>query len=38
MNIFTSKYKKGIKWIWGVLSILVIVSMVILYAGVTSLF
>lgn len=36
MNIFTSKHQKRIKWIWGVISILVIVSMVILYAGITK--
>ena len=36
MNIFTSKHQKKIKWIWGGLSILVIISMIILYAGVTK--
>ena len=35
MNIFTSKNQKKIKWIWGVLSVLVIVAMIILYAGIT---
>lgn len=33
MNIFDSKYKKGIKWIWTVVGIIVIISMVLLYTG-----
>lgn len=36
MNIFTSKYKKGLKWAWGVVSILVIVSMIVLYTGIVK--
>ena len=36
MNIFTSKHQKKIKWIWGVISVLVILSMVILYSGITK--
>lgn len=35
MNIFTSRHQKKIKWAWGIISVLVIVSMIILYAGVT---
>lgn len=35
MNIFTSKHQKKIRWIWGVLSVIVILSMIILYSGIT---
>ena len=36
MNIFTSKHQKRIKWIWGALSVVVILSMIILYSGITK--
>lgn len=33
MNIFTSKNRKKIKWVWGLIGILVIISMIVLYSG-----
>ena len=36
MNIFTSKRQKQIKWVWGILSVIVILSMIVLYSGITK--
>ena len=36
MNIFTSKNRKKIKWVWGVIGVLVILSMIVLYSGIPT--
>lgn len=33
MNLFRTKYRKGIRWVWQILSVLVIISMIALYTG-----
>lgn len=38
MNIFTSKNRKKVKWIWGTIGMVVVISMIILYSGVLMLF
>ncbi|MBP9760479.1 MAG: hypothetical protein KBD24_03915 [Candidatus Pacebacteria bacterium] len=37
MFLFTKKGKKVVKWVWGVLATLVMVSMVLTYSGITML-
>ncbi|MFT7557744.1 MAG: hypothetical protein ACI83D_000413 [Planctomycetota bacterium] len=33
MNFFRKKYQKKLRFVWGIISVLVIISMVALYAG-----
>ncbi len=38
MNIFTSKNRARIKWVWAVIGILVIFSMIVVYSGALRMF